>query len=55
MHLQPAAKKFGYSIGDFPVAEELSRNSISLPVHEFITREQIEYTSNLIIDFYKNK
>ena len=54
MHLQPAAKVFGYSKGDFPIAEKLSNRSISLPVHEYITFEQIEYTTSLIKKFYKN-
>tara|TARA_Y100000589_G_C27188759_1_gene643833 strand:- start:1412 stop:2560 length:1149 start_codon:yes stop_codon:yes gene_type:complete len=53
MHLQPASKEFGYKRGDFPNAEKLSNKSISLPVHEFITDNQIEYTTNLINDFYK--
>ncbi len=52
MHLQPAARKYRYSKGDFPVSENLAENTISLPVHEFITNEQIEYTCNLIRDFY---
>jgi len=53
MHLQPASKKFNYSIGDFPVAEKLANNTISLPVHEFITNKEIKYVTNLIKDFYK--
>ena len=42
------AKVFGYKNASFPVAESLAKNSISLPVHEFIRKEQIEYTCNLI-------
>ena len=52
MHLQPAAKKFNYSLGDFPVAEKLAQNTISLPVHEFISEEQIFSVSKLIKKFY---
>ena len=48
MHLQPAAKKYGYKKGDFPVAEKLSQTSISLPVHEYITKKNLEYIVNLI-------
>ena len=54
MHLQPAAAKYGYKNGDFPIAEKLSNSCISLPVHEFIKNEQITYTSNLIKSFYMN-
>ena len=53
MHLQPAARKYGYKKGDFPITEKLASESISLPVHEFITSEQIKYTCNLIKEFYK--
>ena len=52
MHLQPAARKFSYSRGDFPVAEEICQTVVSLPVHEFITREQQDYTVSKIKDFY---
>lgn len=52
MHLQPAARKFSYSRGDFPVTEEICQTVVSLPVHEFITREQQDYTVSKIKDFY---
>ena len=52
MHLQPAAKKFNYSLGDFPIAEKLAQNTISLPVHEFISEQQIYVVSKLIKKFY---
>jgi len=54
MHLQPAAKKYGYSKGDFPVAENLSKSCVSLPVHEFIRKVDIEKMSDLIHKFYKS-
>jgi dTDP-3-amino-2,3,6-trideoxy-4-keto-D-glucose/dTDP-3-amino-3,4,6-trideoxy-alpha-D-glucose/dTDP-2,6-dideoxy-D-kanosamine transaminase len=53
MHLQPAAKQFGYKPGDFPIAEIICNSVISLPVHEFITREQQEYVVKKIREFYK--
>mgnify|MGYP001204801924 CR=1 FL=1 len=53
MHLQPAAKKYNYNKDDFKNAQKLVSKTISLPVHEFITEEQILYTSNLIKDFFK--
>ena len=54
MHLQPAAKSFGYKLGDFPKAELSAKTTISLPVHEFITFEQLEKMSDIIIKFYSN-
>jgi len=52
MHLQPASKCFGYKKGDYPVAENLARTCISLPVHEFITEENVEKMSGLVKTFY---
>lgn len=52
MHLQPAAKEFGYKRGDFPVAEAICNSTLSLPVHEFITRDQLDQMVDAIKDFY---
>ncbi len=52
MHLQPAAKDFGYSEGDFPITEKLCKEVLSLPVHEFITDEQVNFTAQKIKEFY---
>ena len=52
MHLQPAAKAYGYKHGDFPVCESICDSVISLPVHEFVTDEEIDYMASKIKDFY---
>jgi dTDP-4-amino-4,6-dideoxygalactose transaminase len=52
MHLQPAAREFGYRRGDFPVCEQVVAEVLSLPVHEFITRAQQDRVVSLIADFY---
>lgn len=52
MHLQPAAKYLGHTVGDFPLAEAVSARTLSLPVHEFITREQQDKVVSLIEMFY---
>ena len=52
MHLQPAALELGYKMGDFPVAEKLCQSTLSLPVHEFITSEQLDQTFDAIKEFY---
>ena len=52
MHLQPAAKELGYKLGDFPVAESLANQSISLPVHEFIDERKVEIMSKSIHSFF---
>jgi len=53
MHLQPAAKKYGYGEGDFPLAETMCKSILSLPVHEFINMDQLEFVVDKIIDFYR--
>jgi len=52
VHLQPAAKFLNYKKGDFPNAEKISNITLSLPVHEFITKKHIKYISTLIRKFY---
>ena len=52
MHLQPAAEYLGHKKGDFPIAERIADNTLSLPVHEFITRDQQDHVIKLIRAFY---
>ncbi len=52
MHLQPAAKEYDYKVGDFPVAEAISNSTLSLPVHEFITEDQLDQMIAEIKEFY---
>ncbi len=51
-HLQQASQYLGYQTGDFMVAEEQARKIISLPVHQHLTPEQIEYVIETITTFY---
>ena len=52
MHLQPAAKKYNFNNNDFPIAQKLAEQTISLPVHEFISKDQIKFVANSIQDFF---
>ena len=51
MHLQPASKKYGYKEGDFPLSEKLARKTISIPVHEFITKTHLNQVISSIGSF----
>ncbi len=53
MHLQPAAKKYGYKKGDFPICEEIANSTISLPVHEFLKKKDLDKMINKISFFFK--
>ena len=44
-HLQPAFQYLGYQAGDFPHAEVLSQQILSLPIFPGITEEQIQLVS----------
>jgi aminotransferase EvaB len=56
MHLQkPSKKKYGYKKGDFPISEKLSNTTISLPVHEFIKKKELNYMIKRIKEFYSKK
>lgn len=46
LHLQPAYSYLGYREGDFPAAEMLSRQIISLPIHSHIKEDEIIYVVN---------
>ena len=55
LHLQKAAEDLGYRRGDFPVAEKYSEEILTLPVHQYITEKQIEYTLKQIKAFYSTE
>jgi dTDP-4-amino-4,6-dideoxygalactose transaminase len=44
----PAYAHFGHQPGDFPVAEDLMRNCLSLPMFPELTEEAIEYTADAL-------
>ena len=53
LHLHHAAKKFNYTNGQFKKAEILAKRVISIPVHEFIKKKELDYMINKIKKFYK--
>jgi len=52
LHLQEAARHLGYKKGDFPVVEAQAKSIITLPVHQHLRREQIDYMIEMIHKFY---
>ena len=48
LHLTPAYLSLGYSAGDFPVAERIADRILSLPMHPYLSAEQIEYVAETI-------
>jgi len=58
LHLFEHIKRFGYAEGDFPVAEKISKEIVSLPVHPQLTIEDINHIiqtiRNISPDHQKN-
>ena len=52
IHLQPAAEEFGFKLGDFPVAEKQADRILSLPINQFLTRDQIEFSARTVNEFF---
>lgn len=52
IHLQKPCQRLGYKKGDFPVCERQSEEILSLPVHQYLTVEQVHYVTGLINRFY---
>lgn len=55
IHEQPGFKYLGYRRGDFPVAEWQADHQISLPIHEYLSEDQIDFVIDQIADFYRHR
>jgi UDP-2-acetamido-2-deoxy-ribo-hexuluronate aminotransferase len=53
-HLQKAFLDMKYHEGDFPVAEEMSKSVLSLPMHTELDQEQLNYITHHVIHFINN-
>jgi len=42
LHLQPAYKKYGYKVNDFPVANKVFQQIVSLPIYSKMDKKDIE-------------
>ncbi|MCL4415493.1 MAG: DegT/DnrJ/EryC1/StrS family aminotransferase, partial [Actinobacteria bacterium] len=54
IHLQTAYKNLGYKKGDFPIAEKLSSEILSLPMYPELKFEEINYICQAIKSFYRD-
>jgi dTDP-4-amino-4,6-dideoxygalactose transaminase len=55
VHLAPGYHDLGHAPGDFPVAEALSREGLSLPLYPGISDEQLEWVCEAIHDYFQHE
>ncbi len=53
IHLQPAAAYLGYKPGSFPKAEADCKCILTLPAHQHLTEEEIDFTIKAVHEFYR--
>ena len=51
MHLQPAAKKLGHKVGDFPITDRQSKEILTLPVNQYLAKADLERIVQVINEF----
>lgn len=54
IHFQSPCRKMGWRRGDLPVTESQSQRILSLPIHQFLSGEQIDTVCAVIRRFYQN-
>lgn len=52
IHLQPAAASLGHKPGDFPEVERQAQRILSLPVHPYLTADDVRTVAATINEFY---
>jgi dTDP-4-amino-4,6-dideoxygalactose transaminase len=53
LHLQPCFGPLGYAPGDFPVAERLCAQVLSLPIYPELGEERVRAVVDAVRRFYK--
>jgi dTDP-4-amino-4,6-dideoxygalactose transaminase len=48
LHTQPAYAYLGYRQGDFPIAEQLCTEVLSLPMHSELTETEVDYIAERV-------
>ncbi|WP_342147846.1 DegT/DnrJ/EryC1/StrS family aminotransferase [Rickettsiella endosymbiont of Aleochara curtula] len=52
IHLQESFAYLNYQIEDFPVAENLAKNLLCLPLHPYLTEKQFLWVVSCVKDFF---
>ncbi len=51
-HLQPALGNLGYREGAFPVCEQVAREVLTLPMHPFLTEDDVDFITGTIRTYF---
>lgn len=54
LHLQPCFQNLGHKVGDFPESERASNESVAIPIYPELSKSDLEYVVECIVDFYKS-
>jgi dTDP-4-amino-4,6-dideoxygalactose transaminase len=50
-----AFKFLGYKLGDFPNAEYVGNEGLHFGVHQYLTKEDMEYVAEMLIEYFRGK
>jgi dTDP-4-amino-4,6-dideoxygalactose transaminase len=53
LYCQPGLRHLGYKPGDFPVTDRHACSTITLPVHQYLASNQLEFVAERIARFYR--
>ncbi len=51
-HLQPACRPYGLHLAELPVTEQAADEVLQLPIHPYLSEEQIEYVAETVFSFF---
>ena len=54
IYLQPALLHLGHKQGDYPVANEQAKSTITFPCDQHLTRQEIDYVIQTVTNFYQS-
>lgn len=54
IHLQPAAARLGCQAGDLPATERQATRILSLPVHQFMSEDDVAYVAQWVNAFFES-